>query len=82
MNRRDLLTLFGAALGASPLAARAQQPGIPRVGVLLGAIPSGEAAKLGVFRDALKQLGYVEGQTIVIEPNYAEGHSDRLPVLA
>jgi putative tryptophan/tyrosine transport system substrate-binding protein len=81
MRRRDFMTVLAGAV-AYPLAARAQQPGIPRIGVLMGANPSGEAAKLGVFRDALKQLGYLEGQTILIEPSYAEGHPDRLPLLA
>jgi putative ABC transport system substrate-binding protein len=76
------MVLLGATAIAWPIAARAQQPGIPRVGILMGAIPSGEAAKLDVFRDALKQLGYVEGQTILIEPSYAEGHPDRVPMLA
>ncbi|MGH7059886.1 MAG: ABC transporter substrate-binding protein, partial [Stellaceae bacterium] len=66
-----------------PLAAGAQQPlGIPRIGVLMGGVPRGEAAKLGVFRQALQQLGWVEGQTVLIEPRYAEGQSDRLPLLA
>ncbi len=82
MKRRDLIILLGGSVAVWPLAARAQQAGIPRIGVLMGATPSGEAAKLGVFRDALKQLGYVEGQTILIEPSYAEGNPDRLPVLA
>jgi hypothetical protein len=51
----------------STLVVRAQQKAMPVIGVLMGAIPSGEAAKIGVFRDALKQLGYVEGQTILID---------------
>ncbi|HEY8874292.1 MAG TPA: ABC transporter substrate-binding protein, partial [Stellaceae bacterium] len=81
MRRRDFITVLAGA-AAFPLAVRAQQKAMPVVGVLMGAIASGEAAKLDVFRDALKQLGYVEGQNILIEPSYAEGHPDRLPMLA
>lgn len=52
MRRRDLMTFLAGAT-ASPLLAGAQQKTLPVIGVLMGAIPSGEAAKLGVFRDAL-----------------------------
>jgi putative ABC transport system substrate-binding protein len=48
----------------------------------MGAVPRGEAAKLGVFRKALQQLGWVDGQTVLIEPRYAEGQPDRLQLLA
>jgi ABC-type uncharacterized transport system substrate-binding protein len=83
MNRRELIFLLGSAAIGSPLAARAQQPpGIPRIGVLMGATASIEAAHLGVFRAALKGLGYIEGQTIAIEPRYAESQPERLPMLA
>jgi ABC-type uncharacterized transport system substrate-binding protein len=82
MRRRHFLALFGGAMGLRPLALVAEQPSIPRIGVLMGGSPGREAAKLGVFREALKQLGYNEGQTVLIEPVYAEGRSDRLPMLA
>jgi putative ABC transport system substrate-binding protein len=81
MRRRDFMTVLAGG-AAYPLAVCAQQRAMPVIGVLLGAVPSGEAAKLGVFRDALKQLGYIEGQTILIETSYAEGHPDRIPKLA
>ncbi len=83
MNRRNLIVLLGGAAVARPILAQAQPPpGIPRIGVLMGATPSNEAPKLGVFREALKQLGYVEGQTILIEVRYAESQPDRLGTLA
>jgi putative ABC transport system substrate-binding protein len=83
MRRRNLIGLLGGAVVARPIGARAQQPlGIPRIGVLMGATPSVEAAKLGTFREALKQLGYNDGQTILIEPRYAESRPDRLGVIA
>jgi putative ABC transport system substrate-binding protein len=83
MNRRELIFLLGGAALGWPLAARAQQrPEIPRIGILMGATASSEAPKLGVFREAIKGLGYIEGQTIAIEPRYAEGQPDRLAMLA
>jgi putative tryptophan/tyrosine transport system substrate-binding protein len=81
MRRRDFMTVLAGAV-AYPLAVRAQQKAMPVIGVLMGGSSSAEATKLGVFRDALKQLGYVEGQTILIEPSYGEGYPDRLPMLA
>jgi putative ABC transport system substrate-binding protein len=83
MNRRGLLSVLGGAALAGPIAAVAQQPaGIPRIGVLMGANPSDEAAKLGAFRGALERLGYVDGQTIQIEARYAMGQPDRFDSLA
>jgi putative ABC transport system substrate-binding protein len=83
MRRRGLLAdLVGAAL-VGPLSAVAQLPaGIPRIGVLMGADPSDEATKLDAFRGALEKLGYIEGQTIVIEVRYAMGRPDRFSSLA
>jgi len=48
----------------------------------MGATPSNEAPKLGVFREALGKLGYIDGQTILIEVRYAESQPDRLGMLA
>jgi putative ABC transport system substrate-binding protein len=81
MRRRELMLLLGGAM-AAPLAARAQQKAMPVIGVLMGVTPASEAPKLGVFREALKGLGHIEGQTIAIEPRYAESHPNRLPMLA
>jgi len=63
--------------------ASAQQPKqVPRIGHLSGSSPSSVAARIEAFRQGLHELGYVEGQNIVIEYRYADGKSDRLPVLA
>ena len=63
--------------------ARAQQPAkVPRIGYLSGAGLSGLAARIEAFRQGLRELGYVEGQNIVIEWRSAEGKIDRLPELA
>jgi putative tryptophan/tyrosine transport system substrate-binding protein len=81
-RRRFLAALGGAAL-AGPTGAAAQQPaGVPRVGVLMGSSPSVEADTLDAFRGALEKLGYIEGQTVLIEPRYAMGEPDRFVPLA
>ena len=62
MNRRRFGAVLGGATLAGPITAVAQQPtGIPRIGVLMGASPSIEAAKLEAFRGALEKLGYIDG---------------------
>jgi ABC-type uncharacterized transport system substrate-binding protein len=83
MTRRRFLVALGGAALAWPIAAIAQHPaGIPRIGVLMGANPSDEGAKLDAFRGALEKLGYVDGQTILIELRYAMGQPDRFDSLA
>ena len=83
MRRRGFLARLGGAAFAAPLSAVAQLPaGIPRIGILMGADPSDEATKLDAFRGALEKLGYIEGQTIVIEVRYAMGRPDRFDALA
>jgi putative ABC transport system substrate-binding protein len=83
MNRRNLLVLLGGAAVARPSRARAQQPaGAPRVGLLMGSSPSVEAPALDAFRGALAKLGYIDGQTVVVEVRYAMGQPDRFGSLA
>jgi putative tryptophan/tyrosine transport system substrate-binding protein len=83
VRRRRFLGALGGAALAGPIAAVAQQPaGIPRVGVLMGSSPSNEAPKLDAFRGALEKLGYIDGQTVVIEVRYAMGEPDRFGSLA
>jgi len=83
VNRRRLLAAIGGAALAGPIAAVAHQPaGVPRVGVLMGSSPNVEAERLDAFRGALEKLGYVDGQTIQIEPRYAMGQPDRFGSLA
>jgi putative tryptophan/tyrosine transport system substrate-binding protein len=82
MNRRAFVTGLGAVL-AAPLAAEAQQPNrVPRIGLLGGGSASAIAGRIDAFRQGLRDLGYVEGKTIVVEQMWAEGKLDRLPALA
>jgi len=71
------------ALLAAPLAADAQQAGkVPRIGFLGVTSPSDRPLLLDAFRQRLRELGWVEGQNIVIDYRYAEGRVGRLPDLA
>ena len=77
VKRREVLALLGAAVAGAPGLAHAQQR-VPRIGVLL---VSG-AELMGPYREALHQLGYVEGKTIEIDERSAQGNASRLPELA
>jgi putative tryptophan/tyrosine transport system substrate-binding protein len=71
------------ALLAAPLAAEAQQTGHAfRVGFLSTASASSAAPRVEAFTRGLRELGYIEGQTITIEYRWAEGRDERLPALA
>ena len=63
------------------LAAEAQPAGkMPRIGVIMQGIPPSEAGdELDVFRQGLRDLGYVEGQTIALEVRWGEGRHERYP---
>jgi putative ABC transport system substrate-binding protein len=73
------LALGGAA--AWPLAARAQQPGVPVVGFLRSTSLADVTHFVTAFRQGLKEAGFVEGQNVAIEFRSAEGRHDRLPAL-
>ena len=82
MRRREFIALLGGTAVAMPRAARAQQPSkVPRVGILSPA-SSDAAGTLTAFREAIRDLGYTEGQTIALEFRLSKGIIDALPALA
>src|SRR6516165_9178334 len=81
VRRREFITLLGGAV-VWPLAAPAQQPAMPVVGILSSGSVSAFVDLLGAFRQGLKETGYIDGQNVSIESRWAEGHFERLPELA
>src|SRR5262249_12145347 len=82
LHRREFITLVGGAAATWPLAARAQQPAMPVIGILAVAAPEANAIRLRAFREGLRTAGYIEGQNVKFEYRCAEAHSGRLPELA
>ena len=83
MNRRAFIVSITGTLLAARLSADAQQAGkVPRIGFLSLTSPSDRPPLLDAVRQRLRELGWVEGKSIVIDYRYAEGRVDRLPDLA
>jgi putative tryptophan/tyrosine transport system substrate-binding protein len=81
MKRREFVTLIGSAPLTWPLATRAQQSKVARIGALYLGIADAESFRKEL-REGMRELGYVEGQNIAFEFRSAEGKLDRLPELA
>src|SRR5215470_928717 len=81
MRRRTFLAALGSA-SVFPFSARAQQPAVPIVGCLVNGSPQDTDFSVAPFQKGLGELGYVDGENVVIEYRWASGHNERLPALA
>ena len=83
MDRRTFVGAVAGAFLTAPLAAKAQQAGkVFRIGYLSAPTRESVEGILEAFLRALRQLGWIEGQNVVIEYRWAEGDLERLPCLA
>ena len=81
MKRRQFITLLGGMAAGWPLAARGQNR-VWRLGALETTSQAMNSANYNILREALRDLGYVEGQNLVIEYRSADGRDERFPQLA
>ena len=81
MDRRTFVATLAGGLLAAPLAAEAQQPKMPTIGVLVLDAPGSEKF-WRLFQEAMRELGYVDGRTVRFEFRSDRGQVDRLPSLA
>ena len=80
IRRREFITLLGGA-AAWPLAARAQQPGVPVIAFVNGATADNAPRNANAFRKGLTETGFLEGQNASVEYHWMAGQYERLPGL-
>ena len=82
MKRREFMTLIGGAAAAWPIAARAQPPKLPTIGVLGPTTASVAGPWTAALVQRLRELGWIEGRTLAIEYRWAEGQVERAAEIA
>jgi len=81
MRRRDFIKGIAGSTTAWPLVARAQQPAMPVVGFINAGTADASTGRIAAFRKGLSEAGYTEGQNVIVEYHWLEGHYDRLPAV-
>jgi putative tryptophan/tyrosine transport system substrate-binding protein len=81
IKRREFITLLGGA-AAWPVAAHAQQPTLPVIGLLSPRSPAVDLALISAIRQGLSDTGFAEGLNVVLDYRWADGEYDRLTTLA
>jgi len=81
IGRRELLAALGGAAATWPLAARAQQPAMPVIGLVTGGSSDAFGYLLTAIRRGLRETGYIEGRNLAIEYRWAGGRYERVPAL-
>jgi putative ABC transport system substrate-binding protein len=81
MRRREFMTLLGGTAAAWPLAARAQQTAMPVVALISARSRETAVGLATEFRKGLSQTGRTDGQNVVVEDHWLEGHYERVPAL-
>jgi len=82
MRRRDFIAVLGGVAIAWPWEARAQQSAMPVIGFMHTASADRFPHLVAAFHKGLNELGFAEGQNVVVEYRWAEGHYERLPEFA
>jgi putative ABC transport system substrate-binding protein len=81
IRRREFIAAMGSIGAAWPFAAHAQQTKRPTIGLLGGATPEAQAQWTAAFVQRLRELGWIEGQTVAIEYRWVEGRFERTPAI-
>jgi putative tryptophan/tyrosine transport system substrate-binding protein len=82
MHRRDFIKVVAGSAIAWPLAAHTQQPTVPVIGYLSALSKASVLEQTAKFNRGLHEMGFVDGQNVVIEYRWADGQYDRLPAMA
>ena len=82
MKRREFIALVGGAAVGWPPAARADQAGMPVVGLLSIGSPDVYLPYLPAYREGLSETGFTEGRNVLIEYRWGNGDFNRMPALA
>ena len=79
MKRREFISLLGGAAASLPLAARAQQERMRRIGVLMSVAADGPQgqARVAAFVNGLQQLGWTDGRNVRIDQRWGAGDAER-----